>query len=114
MNKVAYEDTSGAERIRQEQETFDQRKNQDARWFCLRLTMGYIAVLLLIAIFFFCSFILYNYPMFPDQVVKASSAVLFTDVIGLATFIWKFVLSQNSTAKLEPVTYNKIRGKNRQ
>jgi hypothetical protein len=40
------------EKLRQVSETFDQRKTQDARWFILRLAMGWIAVVFLPGIAF--------------------------------------------------------------
>lgn len=40
------------ERIRQEKETFDQRKKQDSQWFILKLIMGFCSILLMAIVLF--------------------------------------------------------------
>lgn len=85
-----------AEHNRQVREAFDQRKDQDSRWFFLRLRMGYMAGLFLPAIFIFCCSVLYCHKNFPDFVVKTASAALFGDVLGMVIFVWKLVLKSSS------------------
>lgn len=92
------------EKLRQEKETFDQRKEQENRWFKLRLIMGYSAVILLVAIMIVSSFIVLNHSTFPGNVVTAAGAALFGDVLGLLICVWKIVLNPNFMSKLEPAT----------
>jgi hypothetical protein len=94
-----------AEQIRQERETFDQRKRQDSRWFFLRLAMGWVAVLLLPAIFLSCIYILYHNATFSDLVIELAVGGLFVDVVGLLAAVWKIVLSPSSVTKLDPITH---------
>ncbi len=93
-----------SEKLRQEKETFDQRKEQENRWFKLRLIMGYSAVVLLAAIMVVSSFIVLNYKEFPAFVVTAAGGALFGDVLGLLICVWKIVLNPNFMTKLEPAT----------
>lgn len=60
------------ERLRQESETFNQRKSHEERWFKLRLSMGYASVVLLPTIVAICSFILYKHESFPSSVLTAA------------------------------------------
>jgi hypothetical protein len=50
--------TKAAERLRQQQETFDQKRKHDSRWFWLKLVMGYSAILLLLAILIISCYII--------------------------------------------------------
>jgi hypothetical protein len=93
-----------AERIRQEKETFDQRKRQDNQWFVLKLVMGFFAVVLLTAVLIISTIILINNKNFPASVVTAAGVALFADILGLLISVWKIVLNPNSITKLDPVT----------
>ena len=93
-----------AEKLRQEKETFDQRKEQENRWFKLRLIMGYSAVVLLAAIMVVSSFIVLNHQKFPGAVVTAAGGALFGDVLGLLICVWKIVLNPSFITKLAPAT----------
>jgi len=93
-----------AERIRQEKETFDQRKRQDSNWFILKLVMGFFSVIMLAAILIVAAYILLNNNKFPTTVVASAGVALFVDIIGLIISVWKIVLNPNSITKLEPVT----------
>ena len=93
-----------SEKLRQERETFDQRKEQEYRWFKLRLVMGYSAVVLLGAIMVVSSYIVLNHSTFPGIVVTAAGGALFGDVLGLIVCVWKIVLNPNFVTKLEPAT----------
>ena len=102
------------EQLRQEREVFDQRKAQEARWFALRLVMGYSSVVLLIAVIIICGFILFNSEKFPDFTVKTAGAALFTDVVGLLISVWKIVLKPDSVTKLAPETKQTLAGVRRE
>ena len=91
------------ERLRQERETFDQRKNHEGRWFRLKLRMGYIAAIMLPAVAIGCGHILFNHIEYGDTVVKYAGIALCVDVLGLLIAVWKVVLNQGSITKLEPV-----------
>lgn len=99
---IAYE--RALERLRQERETFNQLKAQEAQWFRLRLGMGYVAVVLLPAVALISSYILYEHKNYTDAVVTIAGAALFTDVLGLIITVWRIVLAPASTRKLSPVT----------
>lgn len=92
------------EQLRQEREVFDQRKIQEARWFVLRLIMGYSSVLLLFAIMIISAFVLFNSQKFPEFAVKSAGVALFTDVLGLLIGVWKIVLKPDFVTKLTPET----------
>lgn len=92
------------EALRQEKETFDQRKNHDERWFTLRERKGYAAILLLSAIAIFCMGIILAWQYFPTAVVTGAAGVLFADVVGMIIWVWKTVIKPGSITQLEPVT----------
>lgn len=91
------------EQLRQERETFDHRKGQDARWFALRLRMGYIAAFMLPVIALACAYVLINHDAFPPAVVGSAGGALLVDVLGLLVAVWKVVLNPGSVTRLEPV-----------
>jgi len=93
-----------AERLRQEREIFEQRKQHQAHWFCLRLVMGYSAVLLLMVIMLVATYILMRHGDFPLTVVISAGAALFADILGLLIGVWKIALNPDSATKLHPVT----------
>lgn len=92
------------ERLRQESETFDQRKQQDAQWFRLRLQMGAMATVLLPVLAVGAAVVLVYHDSFPASVVTSAAGVLFVDVAGLIAAVWKVVLNPSSVTRLEPVT----------
>jgi hypothetical protein len=92
------------EQLRQEREVFEQRKAQEARCFSLRLTMGYVSVLLLFAVILICAAVLFNPERFSDFTVKSAAAALFVDVVGLLVAVWKIALKPDFLTKLEPET----------
>jgi hypothetical protein len=94
------------EELRQERETFEQQKSQTARWFLLRLSVGYTSVAALVIVLAVCVYILMRTDVFPSSVVTAAGATLFGDVLGLVATIWKVVLSQGTVASLTPVTHS--------
>ena len=96
--------SKAAEALRQESETFEQRKKHDRQWFCLKLIMGYAAIVLLVGIFAICAAIILNYQKYDTKIVGWAGPCLFTDILGLIFTVWKVVLNPNFTTKLEPVT----------
>jgi hypothetical protein len=93
-----------AEKLRQEQEIFGQRKRHDARWFYLRLAMGYCSIALLAAVIVVASIILLGATQYPQAVYTSAGAALFADVIALLVSVWKVVLSSSVITPLDPVT----------
>lgn len=99
---IAFEFAS--ERLRQERETFNLNLEQSTRWFKLRLTMGYAAVLLLPLIAILTSYIILNPTLYSGTTVAAAATALLADVLGLLISIWKVVLNKDSIRRLDPVT----------
>ena len=95
------------ERLRQEQETFDQNKAHAERWFVLRLRMGYSAAVMLPAIGAISGLIVLRPELYSTWTVNTATGVLFTDVLGLLAAVWKVVLNPSSIPKLSPVTSTK-------
>lgn len=91
------------ERLRQERETFDQRKQQDARWFVIRQVMSWVAVVLVPAVAVTCGWIIFNYDDFTTAIVTVATSALLADTLGLCISIWKIVLGSGPKA-LEPIT----------
>lgn len=96
------------ERLRQERETFNQRKSHEERWFKLKLSMGYTSVVLLLTVVVICSYVLYTHQDFPTSVLIAAVSALFVDVLGLMLAVWKIVLNPASVTKLEPVSADSL------
>lgn len=95
---------SAMERLRQERETFNQALAHQERWFLLRLTMGYAAVVLLPLIAILCGYIVFSPEHYSAATVSIATGALLTDVLGLFASIWKVVLNPASIGKLSPVT----------
>jgi hypothetical protein len=91
------------ERLRQERETFNQRKDQDARWFVIRLVMAWTAVVLLPAIGITCGWIIFKSHEFTSATVAVATSALLADTLGIVVSIWKVVMGSGPQA-LEPVT----------
>ncbi len=77
------------ERLRQERELFDQKKAQDRKMFVLKLTMGWTAVALLVAICAFAGYIILNNHDFNGATVATASSALLVEALGLAGAIWR-------------------------
>jgi uncharacterized membrane protein YqjE len=92
-----------AERLRQERELFDQRKAQDRKTFVLRLTMGWTAVGLLVAICAFAGYIIINHDEYGAATVTAATTALLLEALGLVGAIWRGTLGKGPT-ELEPTT----------
>ena len=93
------------EALRQERETFDQNKCHEARWFTLRLVMGYLSIPLMGVIIFISYFVLSHQKEFSGEVVAMATAALFVDVLGILTGVWKIVINPDFHTKLTPVTH---------
>jgi drug/metabolite transporter superfamily protein YnfA len=93
---------TASERLRQLQETFNQRRSQDARWFAMRLAMGWLATLLLPAIFAVCVMIIFAQESHSSTTVSAAAGALFVDVVGVVISVWKIVFSSGLPTRLEP------------
>ncbi len=94
---------SAEERLRQERETFDQRKKQDARWFAVRLAMGIAAIIIVLAVAGICGWIVVEHDKFTTAEVTIATSALFADILGLMISVWKIVLGPGPQA-LGPVT----------
>jgi len=92
------------EALRQEQATFEQRRQIEYHWSLLRLRMGYAAIILIPTIGTFCGYVLINSALFPQTVIVSAGAALFGDVLSLLAAVWKVILNPGSVTKLEPVT----------
>ena len=97
-------DARTCEQLRQERETFDQAKAHDARWFTLRLAMGYAGICLLVAIALVSGYILLDPTSYAPATLAVAATTLLVDMLGLVVSIFKLILQQGSTALLKPVT----------
>ena len=92
------------ENLRQKRETFDQLQRHDARWFTLRLTMGYMAAIVLSIVAIAMGFIMFYHGWFPPSLVDWAGRVLFAAVVGISITAWKIVHNPRSVERLKPVT----------
>ncbi|GGO63136.1 hypothetical protein [Nonomuraea cavernae] len=90
------------EQLRQMQETFDQRKRQDGRWFLLKLVMGWTSVVLLPGIAFTSGWVIFNHQNFSSTTVAAVTAALLVDTLGLVLSVWRLVLGKGPDP-LQPI-----------
>lgn len=94
------------EQLHQERETFEQLRHQLARWFALRLCMGYAGLALMACIAGVASFVLLHpqdYSAVETGGVATATALLI-DLLSLAASIFGLVLSPGSALALAPVT----------
>lgn len=91
------------ERIRQERETFDRKKEKDKESFKLRMTMGWIACWMLPAIAVVCTLVLAFNRYFPDGAVTACAVGLLGEIVGCMVAVWR-AFASNAPENLEPVT----------
>lgn len=102
------------ERLRQERETFDAHKAQDGNWFRLRLFVGYLGMLLLVAITIVLGWITLHPGDFTPQVGAFAASGLFVEVLGLAVWIARTAFSANAVGRLRPVTGKDEAGKHQE
>ena len=88
------------ERLRQERQTFDQRRHQDAWSFTLGFLVRCLAVVLLIAVMIVAAYILLNSARFSKSVAALAGGAIFVDILGWC----KLVLTLRSPTALMPVT----------
>lgn len=91
------------ERLRQEREAFNQKKEKDMRSFRLRMTMGWIACIMLPAITVTCFLVLYFHDRFTSATVTTAGGTLLVEVLGCFVAIWR-VFAGDKPEVLEPVT----------
>jgi hypothetical protein len=92
------------EQLRQEREIFEQRRKHEAKWFSLRLCMGYSSIVLLGTVMVVAICILLFHKGFPNTVVASAGAALFADILGLLIGVWKIALNPNFISQAQPVT----------
>ncbi|MGW1529271.1 hypothetical protein [Streptomyces sp. NPDC001588] len=109
LDKTTLSLMAAQEQLRQEQETFNQIKEQDAKWFRLRLAMGYVAAFLLPLICALCTWILVNHKDFTSGTVSAATVTLLVDTAGLVFSVYKVVLNKGPQS-LGPITKRSTRG----
>ena len=95
------------ERLRQERETFNQRKKHDNRWFGLRLAMGIAAVVVLPVVVGVCGYVLVN-GGYSETIQRICAGALVGDVLALVGAVFKIVLNPASITRLAPVTVDEI------
>jgi hypothetical protein len=91
------------ERLRQERELFDQQKSQDRRIFVLRMTMGWVAVVLLVAICALAAYVILNHADFSTATVTAATSALLIEALGLVIAVWRVTVG-TGPKELQPTT----------
>lgn len=92
------------EALRQERLIFDQMMRQNQQWFRLRKYMGYVALMILIAVVAVAASVILQPDAYTVQVVTGATGVIFVDVIAVVFAIAKIVLNPNFATELRPVT----------
>lgn len=92
------------EQLRQERETFEQARSHVARWFALRLCMGYIGIVLMALVAVVSTYVILHPTLYGPTVLGFAATGLLVDTVSLAVTIFRLVLQQGSIAPLEPVT----------
>lgn len=97
-------DPRAREQLRQERETFNQAKAHDARWFTLRLAMGYVGIVLLLAIALVSGYVLLHPARYAAVTIAIAAMTLLVDMLSLILSIFRLVLQEGGAATLKPVT----------
>jgi hypothetical protein len=92
------------QQLRQEQETFEQRKKHDARWFVVRCAIGWVAVVTLPVILIAASLIVWHHSSFDVKTVNIATTALVVDALATAGSLYKLVLGDQGKQALTPVT----------
>jgi len=87
-----------AERLRQSRAAFDQLVDHRERWFRLRTTMGYVALLVVPLICALAGFVIVNHRDFDAKVIALACTAL-VSAIGLLAAAWRVILA---TAPSQP------------
>lgn len=90
--------------LRQERLIFDQMMRQNQQWFRLRKYMGYVALMILIAVAVVAASVILQPDVYTVQVVTSATGVVLVDVIAVVFAITKLVLTPNFATELRPVT----------
>jgi hypothetical protein len=91
------------ERLRQERETFDQKRRQDQGYYRLRMVMGAAAIGVFLGICAFSGFVLVNNSEFPSGVIATASSALLVEAVAFVVGVWKNFLGEGPK-ELEPTT----------
>ena len=92
------------ERLRQERETFDQRKDQDRRAFLAQNAMSWVIIFTLPSILIAAACILIFHGDFDATTVKLAASALLVDGLGAAVSIYKSNAGRMPRHILSPVT----------
>jgi len=101
------------ERLRQERELFDLKKAQDQRNFVLKLTMGWVIVVLLVAICGFAGYVIIEHEAYSASTVTVATSALLVEALGTVTAVFRGTLGK-SPKDLEPTTSLSISGSRNQ
>lgn len=93
------------EQLRQERETFEFNMRQASAWSLLRLSIGYVALFVLVAVFGLCTFVILAHSWFGADTDKWAMGVLGVDIIGLVGTVLKLVFDAKQAKPLTPVTH---------
>jgi hypothetical protein len=78
--------------LRQSQETFNQKKLQDHRWFQLQFLTGFVCIGLMPSLAAFCGLVLWRHESFSASVVSAAAGALFLDILGFMLAAGKIII----------------------
>lgn len=94
-----------AEQLRQERETFDQARSQDRQWFGLRLSMGYVAIALMVLVAAVSLYVMLHPQQYGPTVLVLAATALLVDMVSLAAAVFRLVLQPGGATALGPVTH---------
>jgi hypothetical protein len=97
-------DARAREQLRQEREAFEQAFRHDKAWFRLRLTMGYLGLGLMLAIFTLAMWILVQPHAYGPVPIGAAAVSIAGQAMAVGYNIVRLVLNQAKVDRLEPHT----------
>lgn len=97
-----------AEQLRQERETFEFNMRQAGAWLWLRLSLGYVAMVVLVAVFGLCTYVIVAHDRFGPDADKWAMGVLGVDIISLVSTVIKLVFDARQAKPLTPVTHASV------
>lgn len=100
---VASVTAARSERLRQERETFDQRKVEASAWSRLRLVMGWTSVFLLLGLCAASVFVLFAHRTFPAAATAAAASTVLVQTVAVVVMVWRLVIG-TGPPRLSPVT----------
>jgi hypothetical protein len=92
------------EQLRQERDTFDSQMRQYKRNCLLRITMGWLAALLLPSIAAVCAWLVTQDDGVSARTQELATAALLVDVLGVVLSVWRGVVGSAPVAPVLPVT----------